>query len=170
METFEHIVSELENNKSVIPELFESVPPSQQLWKPKPDSWCLKEVICHLVDEEILDFRFRTRFILEQPNTMPPAIDPIAWITDHAYMDQDYESKIEEYKQERSSSLNWLRQLDKPDWNKSFEHPKFGIMTAGYYLSNWLAHDYLHIRQITKLKFDYLRNQTGNDLDYAGIW
>jgi hypothetical protein len=43
-------------------------------------------------------------------------------------------------------------------------------MTAMLFLSNWLAHDYLHIRQIIKLKFDYLEKMTGEGLSYAGDW
>ncbi len=43
-------------------------------------------------------------------------------------------------------------------------------MTAKMFLSNWLAHDYLHIRQITKLKYDYLKQLTNEDLNYAGNW
>ena len=170
MEAFEHIVNELESNLTLIPHLLESVSETQQLWKPKPDSWCLKEVICHMVDEEISDFRFRTRFILEHPNTTPPPFDPVRLVTEKRYMEQDFDKKIDEFQNERQDSLAWLKSLDQPDWDASFEHIKLGRMTAGYYLNNWLAHDYLHIRQITKLKFDYLRKIGETDLDYAGNW
>ena len=37
-------------------------------------------------------------------------------------------------------------------------------------LTNWLAHDYLHIRQIIKLKFDFLKDQSDEHLSYAGEW
>jgi hypothetical protein len=43
-------------------------------------------------------------------------------------------------------------------------------MSAGMLLANWLAHDYLHFRQITKLKYDYIKYRTGEDLAYAGTW
>jgi len=43
-------------------------------------------------------------------------------------------------------------------------------MTASMFFSNWLAHDYLHIRQITRLKYDYLKQLTNEDLSYAGTW
>ena len=35
---------------------------------------------------------------------------------------------------------------------------------------NWLAHDYLHIRQIIRLKFAYLQQLSKEDLSYAGNW
>jgi hypothetical protein len=45
-----------------------------------------------------------------------------------------------------------------------------GRLSAGTFLSNWLAHDYLHIRQIIRLKYQYLQRQTRESLDYAGAW
>ena len=49
-------------------------------------------------------------------------------------------------------------------------HPQIGAMTAKLVLFNWLAHDYFHFRQITRLKFEYLREVGGEPLDYAGRW
>jgi hypothetical protein len=71
---------------------------------------------------------------------------------------------------ERGQSINWLKSLENPNWNNAFEHNKLGSLNAKYFLNNWLAHDYLHIRQILKLKFDYLEYQSGENLDYAGKW
>lgn len=39
-----------------------------------------------------------------------------------------------------------------------------------FFLTNWLTHDYLHMRQIIKLKYDYLEQQSGEMIDYAGTW
>jgi hypothetical protein len=36
--------------------------------------------------------------------------------------------------------------------------------------ANWLAHDYLHIRQILRLKYEYLKSISEEDLSYAGEW
>ena len=77
---------------------------------------------------------------------------------------------LEKFITERESSINWLETLKNANWENSFDHPKLGAMTAKYFLNNWLAHDYLHIRQIIKLKFDYLNNRFNENLDYAGIW
>ncbi len=43
-------------------------------------------------------------------------------------------------------------------------------MTAKMFLSNWLAHDYLHLRQILDLKFNYHKLLSGDSLTYAGKW
>ncbi len=45
-----------------------------------------------------------------------------------------------------------------------------GTITAGMFLYSWLAHDYLHIRQITKIKYDYLGITAPDNIAYAGNW
>jgi hypothetical protein len=43
-------------------------------------------------------------------------------------------------------------------------------MTARSFLTNWLAHDYLHLRQILRIKHHYLKTESGESLSYAGAW
>ena len=85
-------------------------------------------------------------------------------------MNQDYETMINKFVFERESSINWLQSLPSPNWENVHHHPKLGNMTAKMMLTNWLAHDYLHIRQIIKLKFDFLKDQADEHLSYAGEW
>jgi len=166
----EFIINELEKNISVISNLLNSVNNEMISWRPQQDKWCMLEIVCHLYDEEREDFRFRTKWILENPGQIPPPFNPLDWIETHQYMQQDYVTMIEKLLVERKQSISWLRSLKNPNWASSYDHEKIGTTTAKHYLANWLAHDYLHIRQITKLKFDYLKSKSGENLDYAGIW
>lgn len=166
----EFIIGQLQKNKQVFYDLFKDEKEELFLWKPNSEKWCLLEILCHLFDEEQKDFRFRTKWVLEKPNEIPPPFNPLNWVTEHNYLGQDYYMMLDKFIKERSFSIHWLQSLKKVNWNNSFEHSKLGLMTAEYFLNNWLAHDYLHIRQIIKLKFDYFNNQTKGDLNYAGIW
>lgn len=139
-------------------------------WKQNPNKWCLLEIVCHLYDEEREDFRFRTKWILEKPGELPPMFNPLDWVTQNRYIEQDYNNICSKFIEERKASILWLDSLKDPNWNVFYTHPKLGKLTAKYYLSNWLAHDYLHMKQILKLKFDYLKHQSEENLDYAGIW
>ena len=168
MASNEHIVNELKRNRSVFQELLSGIPNKQYTWKPNPEKWCLLEVVCHLFDEEREDFRARIRRTLETPELAWDPIDPPGWVTSRKYMEQDYHRRLEEFLAERSASVQWLQSLVNPKWDNAFVHPKFGAHTAGMLLSNWLAHDYLHFRQITKLRYDYLSHISGVDLGYAG--
>jgi len=165
-----NIVEQLQKNKFVFQSLLEGVPKEFITWRPKPTKWCLLEILCHLYDEEQFDFRFRTQWVLEKPKQLPPPFNPLAWVKEHKYMGQEYNEMIQKFLSERDVSIAWLKNLKNPNWENSYMHPKLGKTTAKYYLCNWLAHDYLHIRQIIKHKFDYLNSQTNENLEYAGIW
>lgn len=165
-----YIVNQLEANLDTFRSLLDVSDSNLILWKPQPDKWCLLEMVCHLLDEEREDFRARTRWSLEHPETMPPGIDPVGWVTQRAYMEQDYDEVVRTLLNERKESVKWLRSLDNPDWSLGFDHTTLGRLTAGLFLSNWLAHDYLHFRQINNLKYAYLKTQSDEDLTYAGNW
>ncbi|GAA4789693.1 DinB family protein [Olivibacter ginsenosidimutans] len=164
------IIKELSENRNVFKALLAPVGEELYLWKPNPQKWCLLEIVCHLYDIEREDFRLRTAHVLSSPTEPLPPIDPPGWVSSRAYIQQDYQDKLNDFLTERTQSVSWLQNLSNPAWENAYEHPKLGKITANMLLSNWLAHDYLHIRQITKLKYDYLRQLTHEDLGYAGNW
>lgn len=166
----QEIISALENNLPVFNAMLKNNPDAMQQWKPAPDKWCLLEMVCHLRDEETDDFRARLNHVLTTPALPMPAIDPVALVTERKYMEQNYDVVLAEFASERNKSLAWLRSLSSPDYTQAYIHPKFGALSGKLFLSNWLAHDYLHMRQITKLKFDFLKYKTGEGLRYAGEW
>lgn len=167
---YNKIITELERNKDVFSKLLSELPKAQYLWKANSEKWCLLEICCHLHDEEREDFRTRTKYVLETPELPLPTFDPVKWVKDRAYIQQDYDRVMNNFLKEREKSVKWLQSLSNPKWDNAFNHPKFGKMTAELFLTNWLAHDYLHMRQILKLKFDYLDQLTKEPLSYAGNW
>ncbi|NNL31681.1 MAG: DinB family protein [Flavobacteriaceae bacterium] len=170
MNSVASIISELDNNLNVFNSIFKTAESEFYMWRPQPDKWNLLEILCHLYDEERLDFRFRVKWVLERPNEVPPPFNPIDWVTDHDYAGQDFFEMLKKFNTERQTSIEWLNNLRSPNWAKSFDHPKLGKLSANYFFKNWLAHDYLHLRQIIKQKFDYLEYTSGTDLGYAGTW
>ncbi|MCB0629067.1 MAG: DinB family protein [Saprospiraceae bacterium] len=166
----ERIIRQLAGNAPVFQSLLEGIPKEQYLWKPSPEKWCLLEVLCHLYDEEREDFRTRVRHVMEHPGTAPPSIDPAGWVIKRDYIGQNYEQKLDAFLEERTLSIQWLDSLENAPWQNAFPHGHFGPMSADYFLRNWLAHDYLHFRQIVRLKHQYLRSHTPQGLDYAGEW
>ena len=166
------LIEELQKNARIFESFFIPTPEADDFirWKPFPEKWCLLEILCHLIDEEKEDFRTRVKFALENTPGQPPAIDPTGWVLSRNYIHQNYAEKCVEFLSERNLSTIWLNSLPEGNWTSFFIHPKFGKFTAHYLLSNWLAHDFLHIRQIIKLKYDYLAQKCGENSKYAGEW
>lgn len=124
-------------------------------WKPGEMSWSVLEVINHLWDEEILDFRYRLMSILEGDEKDWPGIDPLGWVTEKRYNQRDLAESLAGWLAERDASLEWLNSLDNPDLSLKKTHPVFDPISAGDMLASWAAHDMLHIIQINKVKIDY---------------
>lgn len=166
----ENIIDLLEDNQYAFKALLENVFHELIYWKPAPDRWCLLEILCHLYDEEREDFRKRVKLVLEDPSQPLPKIDPLRWVKEREYMKQEYLHKLLSFLTERQKSIEWLKSLEVPVWENTYQHPKMGPMSAALFLNNWLAHDYLHIRQINKNKYLFLRTHVNTSLDYAGNW
>jgi hypothetical protein len=164
------ITSQLEDNTLVFKNLFGSKEESFILWKPFPEKWNLLEIVCHLRDEEKEDFRARVFSVLEDPRRELTPIDPVGWVKSRKYGEQTFEKVVAEFLEERARCVEMLRTLTDPRWDNAYNHPKLGPMTAWLFLTNWLAHDYLHIKQITRLRYDYLQGNSGEELSYAGNW
>lgn len=164
------IIHNLDSNKEVFRSLLINQSKTEYLWKSHADKWCLLEIVCHLYDEEREDFRTRIRHTLQSPNTLPPPIDPIGWVTGRNYMEQDYGQMVEKFLNERTASVNWLNSLSEPNWRSSCRHPELGTLSAEHFLANWLAHDLLHFRQIISVNYQFLQSNTHIDLSYAGKW
>ncbi len=164
------IITLLEQNREVFQHLLSNKPEDHYQWKQGEGKWSLREIVCHLHDEEVEDFRERVKCTIETPGQLPPAIDPVGWVTKRKYAEQDYEQKVKDFLHERTKSVEYLKSLDNPDWNSGYDHPELGFQNAMKYFVNWLAHDFHHIRQINVLNYDYLKAKSGEDLSYAGRW
>jgi len=163
------IRSELSRNATTFKDLLAGLPEATYRWRPEPNNWCLLEIVCHLYDEEREDFRARAQHILEAPDEPLTKIDPETWVKSRKYIAQDYEETLNKFQEERSASIAWLKSLRDPKWDNVYKHPIVDL-TPKLLLTNWVAHDYLHIRQILKLKFEYLKQETGENLGYVGEW
>jgi len=151
----DYFIDRLSKNRGVFESLLRGLSPEQVKWRPSSDKWSMLEVVNHLDDEEREDFRQRLELVLADPHHPWPPIDPRGWVTTRGYNERDLDTSLDNFLAEREKSLTWLRQLSSPNWQNSNEGPN-GRLTAGDLLASWLAHDFLHIRQLARLHWQYL--------------
>jgi len=167
---FNYGKSRLRSNAHVIRSLVQGIPEDQARWKPDAGTWSILEVICHLMDEEEYDFRVRLDYLLHKPGEMAPGIDPEGWVTERAYNEQTLQDVLENFLLKRESSLKWLDGLTAPDWSMTLQMP-YGPITAGDMFASWVAHDFIHIRQLVRLHWVFMQRKVGPyRTDYAGSW
>ncbi|MEM7163595.1 MAG: DinB family protein [Bacteroidota bacterium] len=164
------IARQLKINAKVYKGLFTDLNEEEYLWREEDNKWSLLEVLCHLRDEELEDWQTRTKFILDEIEGDPPPIHPEAWVKERNYQSENFLLALEEFLKRRNQSIQWLETVQEPNWTLAYEHPKLGVQSARLFLENWLAHDYLHIRQINKIKYNYLKKDARESLSYAGEW
>lgn len=164
------IIHSLETTGERIAAVARGLDAEQARWKPDPGSWSVLEVINHLYDEERFDFRVRIDYVLHRPGEEPPDIDPQGWVTERQYNTRELEPSLQNFLAERRRSLEWLRSLASPDWEKVYA-ASWGSIRAGDLLAAWAAHDLLHLRQLVELHWALLHRLTAPyQTAYAGDW
>jgi len=165
------IIQRLEHNRNIFEASLRNISSEQARWKYSPEKWSILEVVNHLLDEENGDFRQRLQFALLNPDEPWRRIRPEEWVSEKDYNKKDFQSSLDELLVEREKSIRWLNTLSSPDWSAEDNYPYGKTMTAEEILVNWLAHDFLHLRQIVRLNWQYLSNLVPSiDLGYAGDW
>ncbi len=162
---------QLARSSEAIRALVQGVSPDQSRWRPAPEKWSMVEVVAHLGDEEELDFRARLDHVLsDRPGPWPPT-DPEAWCRDRHYIERDLPAELERFLSRRTQTLEWLQSLRLLDADLAYHHPRVGPVRAGELFASWLAHDLLHLRQLTRLHFDWIeRVFAPYGTAYAGKW
>jgi hypothetical protein len=166
----DQVIERMSANAGIMEGLTKGIGAEQTRWKPAPDKWSILEVINHLYDEEREDFRQRLELVLSDPILAWPPIAPQEWVTNRAYGERDLGESLSNFLTERQKSLAWLRNLRAPNLENCHER-EAGSLRAGDLLASWLAHDFLHIRQLTRLHWQYLTAKVDPfKTEYAGPW
>jgi hypothetical protein len=164
------IVGQLEANAEAMRALVETISEEQAQSKPIPDAWSLTQVMGHLYLEERNDFSNHLREMLSDP--------PLAWGAlprEELPAHLTCRAALAGFLSERAALIPWLSALQSSRWDDKIRIA-FGpadtiSLCAGDALVSWVAHDYLHIRQINELLYAWHAHQASPySVMYAGGW
>jgi hypothetical protein len=166
----DRLIASLEHFGRGLPVILEGVSVEDARWNPPDGAWSILEVVRHLGDEEVEDFRMRLELTLRDPTAEWPKIDPEGAAIERKYNEADFAEAVQRFVEERRKSVAWLKSLDNPDFSKTYKHPKRDC-PAGVLLASWAAHDHLHLKQIAKRMFQLAARDGGEyTTEYAGTW
>ncbi len=164
MMTLDEIIRQLSANAEAMRAMLGSISEPEAQWKPDPESWCLREVMEHVYNEERLDFRQHLKEMLHDP--------PLAW----GALDEEYapvetcRQALDSFLAERKASIFWLRSLDGVNWDAEVV-VEWGTLRAGEVLVSWVEHDFLHMRQMIEVLYAWNEDQAKPySVEYAGGW
>ena len=164
-------ISRLSENVKTIESLVNNLSGEQILWKNGSEKWSILQVVFHLRQTERKDFRSRLEKTLrsetEDWNELVP--EKMRLAQDENTLN-NLSGLLQDFRAEREKSIAWLNALVNPNFENAHLHQQIKL-SAGDLLASWLAHDFLHIKQIVRLHYDYVNHiSLPHKTDYAGTW
>src|SRR5690349_17216877 len=83
------IIDRLEHFAPTLAAAVAGVQTEDARWKPAAGGWSILEIVCHLGDEEVDDFRARLFSTLRDPAAKWPLTDPEGWVKERRYNEQE---------------------------------------------------------------------------------
>lgn len=115
-------------------------------WRPIPNKWSIKEIMCHLRDMERFAYLARYRRILTEDNPLMPNVDQDRIAIETDYINQDARAALEEFKRLRWETIQTLGGAPVEAWSRAGTHETEGPMTL----------EQLAIRQIKSNDLNHL--------------
>jgi DinB superfamily len=120
--------------------------------KPRPDRWCILEILGHLADMEIL-YACRLRQMLASKNPVIAPIDQDDWSKNLGFLESSPPELVALYGLNRHANVRLLRRLKAEDSQKSAHHPELDHrVTVADYVGMMAKHGPNHLEQIERLK------------------
>ena len=128
-------------------------------WRPVPNKWSIKEIMCHLRDMESDAYLARYRRILAEDNPILPNVDQDQLAIDRDYRNQDAMAALAEFKRLRASTIEILEATPTDSWSRSGVHETDGPLTIEQLLIRQIkGNDLNHLAQmkdIVRLKMPW---------------
>lgn len=126
--------------------------------KPKPDKWCINEILGHLIDSAINNHR---RFILMQiqDDLVFEGYEQDKWVELQNYIIKDLKTLIETWEILNLNIISSLMEVNPSLWKKEYkvhsfdeilwkEIPKTTAATPEYFVKDYFGHLDHHLKQI----------------------
>jgi uncharacterized damage-inducible protein DinB len=113
-----------------------------------PGEWSIREILAHLVDDEMYVMRTRLERIIkeDQPSLAPH--DEKLWYANRNKTRDALDELLNDFAVQRAASLGIIKMLRETDWMRQGYQPEYGLFTAQEWLTHWVAHDTTHLQQI----------------------
>jgi hypothetical protein len=135
--------------------------------RPRPQSWSVKEVVCHYRDiEELVILRFHSMLVMDDPKVfvvgdppidaeawgitgeVPFPLDPDRWALDRQYLRNDTGEALAAFRRRRGEVLTFLTRLSAADWERGSIYPNGARITFADWTAIMATHDDDHLAQL----------------------
>jgi hypothetical protein len=128
-------------------------------WRPIPNKWSIKEIVCHLRDMERLAYLARYRKIVGEENPYLENVDQNRLAYESDYLNQNTAEALDEFKRLRADTVETLGAVHLEDWSRAGVHQTDGPMTIEQLVKRQInGNDINHLTQmkdIVRLKMPW---------------
>ena len=128
-------------------------------WKPIPNKWSIKEIMCHLRDMESNAYQARYRRMLVEENPLLPNVDQDKLAIERDYINQDAMKALADFKDQRAITIQTLESAPVESWLRGGVHSTDGPLTIEQLVVRQIkGNDLNHLAQmkdIVRLKMDW---------------
>ncbi|MBO0780216.1 MAG: DinB family protein [Ktedonobacteraceae bacterium] len=142
------LITTLQQTQSTLTRLTSTLPDSALDFRPSPDEWSIREILAHLVDDDMFVMRTRLERLLREDNPSLVPHDEKEWHSQRNTSRDKIDELLSDFAVQRAASLGIFAFLREEDWTRTGYHPEYGNFTAQEWLAHWAKHDLTHIRQI----------------------
>src|ERR1044071_8397645 len=104
----DRIIWNLKSLPNELEDLLKDLDEETLRWRPIPNKWSVKEIMCHLRDMEREAYLARYRKLLSEENPTLQNVDQDRIAYERDYINQDAEAALEEFKRLREETIRTL--------------------------------------------------------------
>ena len=126
----DRLLSNLKSLPNELDDLLKDIDEETLRWRPIPNKWSIKEIMCHLRDMELLAYLARYRKMLVEDNPNLPNVDQDKIAFESDYINQDASTALEEFKRLRQETIRTLEAAPVDAWLRAGTHETDGPLTV----------------------------------------
>jgi hypothetical protein len=125
----ERLIWNLKSFPNELDDLLKDLDEDTFRWRPRPDKWSIKEIMCHLRDMEREAYLARYNRMLGEDNPWLQNVDQDRLAYERDYINQDARAALEEFKQLRAETIKTLEAASPDVWSRTGVHEVDGPLS-----------------------------------------
>ncbi len=142
------LIEALDGTVKDLRRLLKPVDAEQSLQRPGMESWCVRDVVAHLVDIEP-QFRARLQRIVETDTPHEADINPNPAAHD---LSKPIDDLIAAFEAQRRQTTMFLGTLTQAQWLRTCTHATFGVTRLRKQVEILIGHDNEHLAQLVEIR------------------
>src|ERR1039457_414819 len=135
----------------LVRKLIRGLPERQLETKPAPGKWCIKEIVAHLADGEVI-LGSRYRFIGAHDRPPLPGYDQDAFVERLGPMNAKAADLADDFAMARAVNLGLRERLPAEAWDRVGLHAERGEESIRFTVATYAGHDRIHLAQIETIR------------------